>query len=77
VDEPKKCGRQRSTVAEAPVLKATMELLECETPEPGPRDLLVEVRAISVNPVDAKIRWGEDRSIPREQCRSLAGMRRE
>lgn len=25
-------------------------------PEPGPRDLLVEVRAISVNPVDVKIR---------------------
>ena len=25
-------------------------------PEPGPRDLLVEVRAISVNPVDTKIR---------------------
>jgi NADPH:quinone reductase len=27
-------------------------------PMPGPRDLLVEVRAISVNPVDAKIRAG-------------------
>jgi NADPH2:quinone reductase len=27
-------------------------------PTPGPRDLLVEVRAISVNPVDAKIRSG-------------------
>ncbi len=25
-------------------------------PEPGPRDLLVEVRAISVNPVDTKVR---------------------
>lgn len=29
-----------------------------EPPAPGPRDLLVEVRAISVNPVDAKIRGG-------------------
>jgi NADPH2:quinone reductase len=29
-----------------------------EKPSPGPRDLLVEVRAISVNPVDAKIRAG-------------------
>ena len=29
-----------------------------EPPRPGPRDLLVEVRAISVNPVDAKIRGG-------------------
>jgi NADPH2:quinone reductase len=29
-----------------------------DTPLPQPRDLLVEVRAISVNPVDAKIRAG-------------------
>jgi zinc-binding alcohol dehydrogenase family protein len=35
-----------------------------ERPSPGPRDLLVEVRAISVNPVDAKIRGG---SGPRTQ----------
>lgn len=33
-------------------------LLDLDMPEPapGPRDLLVEVRAISVNPVDAKVR---------------------
>lgn len=30
--------------------------IETETPQPGPLDLLVEVRAISVNPVDTKIR---------------------
>lgn len=30
--------------------------VELPEPEPGPRDLLVEVRAISVNPVDTKIR---------------------
>ncbi len=29
---------------------------EAEAPEPGPRDLLVEVRGISVNPVDIKVR---------------------
>jgi NADPH2:quinone reductase len=29
-----------------------------DRPSPGPRDLLVEVRAISVNPVDTKIRGG-------------------
>ncbi|MBE9030501.1 zinc-binding alcohol dehydrogenase family protein [filamentous cyanobacterium LEGE 11480] len=29
---------------------------ETETPEPGPMDLLVEVRGISVNPVDVKVR---------------------
>lgn len=33
-------------------------LIEFDTPEPelGPRDLLVEVKAISVNPVDVKVR---------------------
>jgi len=30
--------------------------LEVEVPEPGPNDLLVEVRGISVNPVDVKLR---------------------
>ena len=29
-----------------------------ETPQPGPKDLLVEVRGISVNPVDVKVRSG-------------------
>ena len=32
--------------------------IDLPKPTPGPRDLLVEVRAISVNPVDAKIRSG-------------------
>ncbi|PTT02607.1 zinc-binding alcohol dehydrogenase family protein, partial [Pseudomonas sp. HMWF006] len=27
-------------------------------PTPGPRDLLVEVRAVAVNPVDTKVRAG-------------------
>jgi zinc-binding alcohol dehydrogenase family protein len=30
--------------------------LEIEIPEPGPHDLLVDVRAVSVNPVDMKVR---------------------
>jgi NADPH:quinone reductase-like Zn-dependent oxidoreductase len=30
--------------------------LELEKPQPGPRDLLVQVRGISVNPVDVKVR---------------------
>lgn len=34
------------------------------TPQPGPRDLLVEVRAISVNPVDTKIRAGRGPGQP-------------
>lgn len=32
--------------------------IELPDPEPGARDLLVEVRAISVNPVDTKVRKG-------------------
>lgn len=32
--------------------------IEVDRPSPGPRDLQVEVRAISVNPVDTKIRGG-------------------
>ena len=39
-------------------IEETESLIDVELPEPtpGPRDLLVEVRAISVNPVDTKIR---------------------
>ena len=39
-------------------ISATNALVEFETdkPQPGPSDLLVEVRGISVNPVDAKVR---------------------
>ncbi|RDU95037.1 zinc-binding alcohol dehydrogenase family protein [Trinickia dinghuensis] len=32
--------------------------IELPDPQPGPRDLLVEVRAVSVNPVDVKVRAG-------------------
>jgi hypothetical protein len=35
--------------------KAPMEMMELPRPEPGPGDLLVRVRAASVNPVDHKI----------------------
>jgi zinc-binding alcohol dehydrogenase family protein len=34
--------------------------LELSLPEPGPRDLLVEVKAVSVNPADVKRRQFED-----------------
>jgi NADPH:quinone reductase len=34
--------------------------LELPVPEPGPHDLLVRVRAVSVNPVDVKVRAGSD-----------------
>jgi zinc-binding alcohol dehydrogenase family protein len=34
--------------------------VEIDRPEPGPRDLLVKVAAVSVNPVDFKIRMRDD-----------------
>jgi len=39
--------------------------MELPVPVPGPHDLLVEVRAISVNPVDTKIRLGAAVTEPR------------
>jgi NADPH:quinone reductase-like Zn-dependent oxidoreductase len=34
--------------------------IELPVPTPGPRDLVVEVRAVSVNPVDTKVHAGSD-----------------
>ncbi|MEO6995142.1 MAG: zinc-binding alcohol dehydrogenase family protein [Lacunisphaera sp.] len=45
--------------------------LTAETPLPKPRDLLVEVRAISVNPVDAKVRSGGGPGRPDGQLQIL------
>jgi NADPH2:quinone reductase len=39
---------------------ASLEDLEVPVPEPGPRDLLVRVEAVSVNPVDVKTRASAD-----------------
>ncbi|MGN6581219.1 MAG: zinc-binding alcohol dehydrogenase family protein [Bordetella sp.] len=39
--------------------------IDLPTPEPGPHDLLVAVRAISVNPVDTKIRRSATPEAPR------------
>jgi len=35
---------------------AALQDIQLPAPQPGPRDLLVDVRAISVNPVDTKVR---------------------
>jgi NADPH2:quinone reductase len=35
---------------------ASLVDIDLEKPKPGPRDLLVEVKAVSVNPVDTKVR---------------------
>ncbi|HEY2522726.1 MAG TPA: zinc-binding alcohol dehydrogenase family protein [Streptosporangiaceae bacterium] len=39
---------------------ASLEDLEVPVPAPGPRDLLVQVEAVSVNPVDVKVRASAD-----------------
>lgn len=36
----------------------SLQDVELPAPQPGPRDLLVDVRAIAVNPVDTKVRAG-------------------
>ncbi|HWJ95111.1 MAG TPA: zinc-binding alcohol dehydrogenase family protein [Telluria sp.] len=38
---------------------------ELPAPQPGPRDLLVKVRAVAVNPVDTKVRKGSPTGQPR------------
>lgn len=35
-----------------------MELVECDIPQPGTKEILVEVKAVGVNPVDTYIRAG-------------------
>ncbi|WP_273820662.1 zinc-binding alcohol dehydrogenase family protein [Pseudomonas asplenii] len=39
--------------------------IELEKPVPGPRDLLVKIQAIAVNPVDSKLRLGVQPAAPR------------
>lgn len=51
----KAVGYRRSLPIEDPEALVDVEL---HKPSPGPQDLLVEVRAVSVNPVDTKVRRG-------------------
>lgn len=46
-----------------PAAAAFLEL-DLPRPEPGPRDLLVRVRAVSVNPIDTKVRRSFGEGIP-------------
>lgn len=48
--------------------------LDLPEPQPGPRDLLVEVRALSVNPVDTKVRRGSPTDAPRVLGWDAAGV---
>ena len=49
-------GYQQSRSADDPLALVDIELPD---PSPGPGDLLVQVEAIAVNPVDAKVRRRE------------------
>jgi len=46
-----------------------LELVDLPEPTPGPNDLLVQVKAVSVNPVDVKVRAGMP--VPEGQVRVL------
>jgi zinc-binding alcohol dehydrogenase family protein len=46
-----------------------LELVDLPEPSPGPHDLLVQVKAVSVNPVDVKVRAGMP--VPEGQVRVL------
>jgi zinc-binding alcohol dehydrogenase family protein len=51
--------------------------MDLPKPTPGPRDLLVEVHAISVNPVDTKIRAGSAATEPKVLGWDAVGVVRE
>ncbi|MFO0760124.1 MAG: NADP-dependent oxidoreductase [Byssovorax sp.] len=47
---------------------------EVDKPSPGPRDVLIEVHASSVNPVDYKVRMGAQRNIMRYKLPWILGL---
>ena len=49
------------------------QLMDVPTPAPGPRDILVEVRAAGLNPVDFKFRQGKLRAILRPKLPLVLG----
>ena len=49
------------------------ELMDVPAPAPGPRDILVEVRAAGLNPVDFKFRQGKLRAIHRPKLPLVLG----
>lgn len=57
----------------------TQEFAEVDKPEPGPGQLLIEVRAAGVNPVDHKVRSGrfkhfQSRELPSEFGSEVSGL---
>ncbi|MGH8046140.1 MAG: zinc-binding alcohol dehydrogenase family protein, partial [Chthoniobacterales bacterium] len=67
----KAIGITAALPADHPECFATLDL---PTPEPGPRDLLVKVHAVGVNPVDTKVRRAHDGKSPRVLGWDAAGV---
>ncbi|MCL9799935.1 zinc-binding alcohol dehydrogenase family protein [Pseudomonas sp. AKS31] len=55
----------------------SLQDIDLPVPTPGPRDLLVEVQAVSVNPVDTKVRAGTFTKEPKILGWDAAGIVRE
>lgn len=53
---------------------SVLQLDEVDRPDPGPDDVIVEIRAASVNPVDAKIRAARTPPRPKTTGSDLAGV---
>ena len=51
-----------------------LHLMDLPAPVPGPRDLLVQVHAVAVNPVDTKVRLGAAVTAPRVLGWDAAGV---
>ncbi|WNG46670.1 zinc-binding alcohol dehydrogenase family protein [Archangium minus] len=49
-------AKTQKVLVVSPADTSRFELVEREVPQPGPHDLLVQVKAVSVNPVDTKVR---------------------
>ncbi|MEM8989550.1 MAG: zinc-binding alcohol dehydrogenase family protein [Pseudomonadota bacterium] len=60
-------GHTRPTALEEP---DALQSFDLPVPEPGPQDLLVSVKAVSVNPVDAKMRT---RPLPEAEAPRILG----
>ncbi|MEM6547412.1 MAG: zinc-binding alcohol dehydrogenase family protein [Pseudomonadota bacterium] len=60
-------GHTRPTALEEP---DALQSFDLPVPEPGPQDLLVAVKAVSVNPVDAKMRT---RPLPEAEAPRILG----